>query len=587
MKKIIRKIIFLAAFNLLASLILFNSANNPIKPALAASDACDNPYMPLASGDQIEYKTTSASHKSSYVMKVIEAKPGFAKIEYDMNMPSKVVMQQNIFCKDGNISTDTYMDFFSSAGSLQMKADTKEVSGELMPKDIKVGSTWTNKYIISYHYGGLNLPKEFEGYEMAITTTNKVLSEEKVTVPAGSYQALKVESTNTADISMPNINLQIPEAARSRMQGTDLSKLLNQKAITSTSVTMYEWWVKNIGLVKIASASGGTSWETVAIKIGVSNSWLDNPTIEAVAEKAVAPTVATAAVVNTAIATQSMVSVDFLHYLIFFITQPLLFFKRKKIKAWGTVYNALSGLPEDLVVVRLQEAKSGKLITTQVTDSFGRFVFLAPTGQYKITVTKRDFVFPSIFLKATKSDILYADLYHGETIEVGKEGMVLTPNIPIDPQVKDLADAKIQKKYLWQKYQNTIALASPALGGASLIIKPSLIVVLLFILSILMYFFFRRFAVKKSPKKWGRVMTEKEASSLPGTIMRIFALPYNKLVDYRVTDKQGRYNFLVGNKKFFLTLTKDGYQKEQTKTFDFSGKSAANIIAEDFKLKKI
>jgi len=25
------------------------------------------------------------------------------------------------------------MDFFSGAGSLQMKADTKEVSGELMP----------------------------------------------------------------------------------------------------------------------------------------------------------------------------------------------------------------------------------------------------------------------------------------------------------------------------------------------------------------------------------------------------------------------------------------------------------------------
>jgi hypothetical protein len=102
-----------------------------------------------------------------------------------------------------------------------------------------------------------------------------------------------------------------------------------------------------------------------------------------------------------------------------------------------------------------------------------------------------------------------------------------------------------------------------------------------------MYFFFRRFAIKKVPKKWGKVMAEKEATSLPGAVMRIFALPFNKLLDYRVTDTQGRYNFLVGNKKFFLTVTKDGYQKEQTRNFDFSGQKATSIIAEDIKLKKI
>lgn len=562
MKKSGPKIFLLIIFNFLAFLIFINLSNNFIKPALASGEICDNAYMPFKLGDQIEYKTSGLGENSGYTMKVIETKPGFAKIEYDMG---KVVVTQNVFCKNGIVTTDTYMDFSSAkGGNVQMKSSTESVNGDLMPKDVKVGSVWTIKYDMTNQMTGQKMPGNLGGYKMTITTNNKAVSEERVSVPAGSFKALKVESISTINFSFPEFRSSVPMPN------------------TSSSVTFYEWWVKDIGLVKTASSAAGKNWETVAVKIsGQSN------IVEQVTEKAVAPAVATVAAVNTVIATQSVVSVDFFHYLIFFITQPLLIFKRKKIKAWGTVYNSLSGLPEDLAVVRLQEAKSNKLMATQVTDSFGRFAFLVPAGQYKIIVIKKNFIFPTNFLKGLKIDEKYTDLYHGQEVEAGKEGPVLTPNIPIDPQVKDMSDAKINKKFLWQKYQNIIALVSPALGFVSFLIKPSVIVTLLFLLSIVMYLFFRRFAVKRAPKKWGKVMADKEAINLPQAVMRIFALPFNKLLDYRVTDSQGRYNFLVGNRKFFLTVTKDGYQQEQTKPFDFSHGQAANIIAEDIKLKKI
>ena len=582
MRKFTSQICFLAVLNIIICLLLFSQSVFAFKPALALTVACENPYMPFSTGDVIEYKTTGLHDNSSYTMKVTDVQPGSAKIEYEMNVGHKMTVSQNIFCKNGDITTDTYMDFSSGTNNLLVTAKTKEVSGQLMPKDLQIGTVWQNKYVMNYSYQGSNLQPGLTGYEMTITTNNKVLAEEKVTVPAGTFTALKVEATSTMDMSMP----QIPESARSGLNQSDLSKLLNQKSITSTSVTMYEWWVKNIGLVKVTSSASGTNWENVAVKIGVSNSWLDNPTVEAVAEKAVAPAAVTAAVVNTALATQSVVSVDFLHYLIFFITQPIFFFRRKKQTAWGIVYNSLSRLPEDLVIVKLFEAKTNKLVTTQVTDDNGRFAFLVSAGQYKIEVSKKNFIFPSALLKNAKSDVQYSDLYYGQSLEINKPDSELIPNIPIDPQVEDLADAKIRKKSDWQKKQNLIALISPALGFVSFIIKPSFFVTLLLILSILAYFFFRRFALKKAPKKWGKVSEDKTATIVPGAVMRIFALPFNKLFDYKVTDKQGRYNFLVGNRQFLMTVTKEGYPMLKTAPLDFSKAKDANIIAEDITLKK-
>lgn len=567
-----RKFFFILLINLIAGVALILPGNQIIQPAQAA-DACDNPYMPFRVGDEIEYKNSGGGSEYSYTMKVVEVKPGFAKIEYEFKFPEKMKMTQNIFCQDGAITTDSYFDFSATGGSAGVQMKSSGVSGDLIPRDVQVGSTWTTKYDMATSYSGLDLPAEVQmpNLKMAIIIDNKVLSEEKVTVPAGSFKALKVESVSSVDMSMPEVaGFTMPQTA------------------TQAKVSFYQWWVKDVGMVKTTSIGSDTAWGTEAVKISMANLPLwDNPTLEAVTEKAVAPAVATAAVVNSVIATQSIVSVDIFRYLLFFLTQPLLLLKRKKLKAWGTVYNSLSGLPEDLAIIRLFDTATNKMITTQITDTDGGFSFFVPTGKYQIKVAKRNFVFPSNILKGQKEDDQYTDLYHGDIIKADKENTSIIPNIPIDPAVEDITDAKIRKKYQWQKYQGIIALASPALGGVSFLIKPSLLVGILFLLSIVTYLFFRRFAVTKKPKKWGKVSEEKTAAALPGTVMRIFALPFNRLFGYRVADRQGRYNFLVGNKKFVVTATKDGYKQTQTEPFDFSGAKEAKVIAEDIALKKI
>lgn len=309
-----------------------------------------------------------------------------------------------------------------------------------------------------------------------------------------------------------------------------------------------------------------------------------DPRVQAVTETAVAPTAVVAAAANTAVAAHA--SSFALPYLFSFFTQPALMFGRKKRRAWGVVYNSLSKLPEDLVIVRLRDAATGRVVKSTVTDAHGRYSFLVHKGRYRIEVVKGSFQFPSTLLAGAKEDGHYIDLYHGEVIEVGDEGAVLTPNIPIDPAVNADSDAVVIRKDSVRHFQQAFAVIGPVLGGVSFAIKPSLLVGLLFLAQILVYMIFRRLAAAKHPKSWGIVYEERSSKPIPHAVVRIFAMPYHKLLETQVTDRHGRYSFRVGNNIYYLTVTKDGYLKTETDPLDLSVIAEPTVIASDLPLRQ-
>jgi len=315
--------------------------------------------------------------------------------------------------------------------------------------------------------------------------------------------------------------------------------------------------------------------------------FVNDPRVEVVTETAVAPTAAVTAVANTALATQAATGGAAAgQYFLFFLTQPLLLIRRRRRKSWGTVYNSLSRLPEDLVIVRLFNAATGRVIKSEVTDKNGRFAFLVTAGKYRLQAVKGKFEFPSQVTAGRKEDGQYPDIYHGEIVEVGAEGAVLTPNIPIDPPAQSGSDADILKRDHWRHWQRNLAAAGPVLGAASLVIKPSILTAALFIMQILAFMFFRRFATTPSPKNWGQVYEENSGRPVTDAILRIFALPYHKMLDSRVSDSRGRYNFRVGNSKYYLTVTKPGYLKTESDPVDFSQVTEPMIIAADVPLRR-
>ncbi len=297
----------------------------------------------------------------------------------------------------------------------------------------------------------------------------------------------------------------------------------------------------------------------------------ENPTAQAAAQISL-PTLAVSAGTSVVILT---VAFDFIPFLQYIFSAPVLFFSRRKRKGFGVVYNAVSKEPIDLAVIRLFEVKSdgtrGKLVRSRVTDKGGRFFLLVSPGKYLLSVTKLGFLFPSDFLKDKKVDVQFVDIYHGETVEVTDLDVVLTPNIPLDPSQTDKFNQP--KQIIWRArlrtIQNSIALLGVIASGIFAIIRPNMLAVVMIFVQLGLYFIVRRIAKPRKPKSWGIVSDKETKRPLANVIARIFEPTYNKLLDTQVTDSKGRYAFLLGPSAYFAVFEKPGYTPTQVNPIDY------------------
>ncbi|MDD2807846.1 MAG: DUF4215 domain-containing protein [Patescibacteria group bacterium] len=74
----------------------------------------------------------------------------------------------------------------------------------------------------------------------------------------------------------------------------------------------------------------------------------------------------------------------------------------------------------------------------------------------------------------------------------------------------------------------------------------------------LQYFFTQPFAVlfRRRRKKWGTVYNSLTKQPVDLAIVRLYSQDKNRLIQSRVTDKQGRYNFLTEPGTYYITVTK-------------------------------
>ena len=80
---------------------------------------------------------------------------------------------------------------------------------------------------------------------------------------------------------------------------------------------------------------------------------------------------------------------------------------------------------------------------------------------------------------------------------------------------------------------------------------------------------------------------EKTKHPLPNAIVRIFEPKYNKLLETAVTDRHGRYSFLVGPNEYFVTYERDAYHPLEVRPIDLRAESEAKEIAPDIGLQKL
>ncbi len=332
-----------------------------------------------------------------------------------------------------------------------------------------------------------------------------------------------------------------------------------------------------------AVAAGGVGRATFFFRESVARV-AENPVVERAAATVVAPVATGAAFLNIV---SSVPLVNLPQYLLYFFAQPVLYIFRPRRRSYGVVYNAYSRLPVDLAIVRLRKANSAAIVRSMVTDAFGRFQFVVPKGVYRIEVTKSGYRFPTEVLRDAREDTGYLDLYHGESIRVDEDAAAVTPNIPVDPLAPAQTDRQIRRTASLKRLKHAVAVSGLVLSGAAFLAAPSIPLGALVVLHGLLYAFFRRLAVPRRARTWGIIYEEgAQRRAVGSAIIRMYALPYHKLVDSAVSDARGRYNFLVGPSSVYLTVTKDGYLKTETEPIDLSAVTEPTVIANDLPLRK-
>ena len=318
--------------------------------------------------------------------------------------------------------------------------------------------------------------------------------------------------------------------------------------------------------------------KTKSLVAGIQEMVLDNPQVENVNNTISVPlaiALMTLTVGNMASATAAGIGV--FTYLQFFATQPFLLFGRRKRERWGIVYDSITKVPLALAIVRVFDQPTGRLVQTRVTDKDGRYEFILNSGSYTLEVTKDNYKFPSEILLKKEQDEAYYDLYHGATFTVG-EKQIINYNIPVDPNRKSIPIAQEIKLKAKRHLQYTLAWIGPISCAISMIIAPRWWVGVLLVVQLFLLVAFKKLAKPQKIKNWGVVNDLELYQPLKDSVVRVFDKQYNKLLESQVTDKDGRYGFLVTPNTYYLTAQKLGYLKYQSEEIPITSEQGDLIV---------
>jgi len=200
-----------------------------------ASDSCGNPYYPFKPGMAITYHETSKASAAGtdYTIRTVSVAGTTATIRAELADGSTADMTAD--CASGSVELKGSSSLGAAMQGTTFKTTIVSSTGMSMPANVKAGSAWSNAETIRMDLSG-GAAASLGSITLTTTEQSRAISEESVTVPAGTFTAMKVELKRTS---------------------TTVAKMGKIPPSTQTST---EWWVKGIGMVKTVTVSqDGTS----------------------------------------------------------------------------------------------------------------------------------------------------------------------------------------------------------------------------------------------------------------------------------------------------------------------------------------
>ncbi len=226
-----------------------DGSTRPTAEAPQNRSSCAHPYFPLREGYSATYTNRSTSGPpSTYTMTVSNVSGNRATIV--IAFENGMRMEQGYACNNGMLQSTGYVDFAAAMGGRQASIETRAVEGELLPRDMRVGSRWNARFTISMDMralmpAGVSVPGALGVVNGNVSIAREALAQESVTVPAGTFQAMKIRSTTDFRLDPVEGSIQAPQ---------------------TPPMTSYEWWVEGKGLVK-TEMDGGFVSEATAIAL--------------------------------------------------------------------------------------------------------------------------------------------------------------------------------------------------------------------------------------------------------------------------------------------------------------------------------
>ncbi len=206
-----------------------------ILQATSAGGSCDQPYFPVRSGATWTYTTVLSTNKTSKHTVTIENVTATGFTQHQVfgtgTASSTLDVRTNWTCAADGLTSSQTDDNTVSTRSTQVNAKVIRQSGVVIPANLRTGSSWIFSQLSSMKMGGQTL-------EIPSEASFKAVGEERVTVAAGTFTALKI--TGITKITMTGMG-----------------------ARTTTSTA---WYARGVGMVKTVTDSG-TSTELVSYKI--------------------------------------------------------------------------------------------------------------------------------------------------------------------------------------------------------------------------------------------------------------------------------------------------------------------------------
>lgn len=208
------------------------------KPSTTTSDSCGNPYYPFKVGLTIAYSVTPFTEVAGDADYTISTVSVFGtKATMRTEMAGGVSADMEVDCASGSVESNGMSGL--GADNAGFKTTVVSSSGTFMPMDAAAGSTWSNSKTTRMDPTSEAAAAANMGLLTMITMEEgRAVGEESITVPAGAYNALRVESTHTTITKFPNM-----PAGMAAGEGT------------LSTYTSTEWLVKGIGMVKTVTKS--------------------------------------------------------------------------------------------------------------------------------------------------------------------------------------------------------------------------------------------------------------------------------------------------------------------------------------------